>query len=332
MDRDPYRRGMTCEPIKRREGLPNPVAITCRDGLRLQGHLWETPVNAKAGRVIINPATGVPARFYHRYARFLADRGFDVLTYDYRGIGLSRPQDLRGCGFRWRDWGELDFDATVRFMEGCGDGPLLAVGHSIGGFLPGLAEGGARLSRMLTVGAQFAWWGDYDRSQRLKLVLKWHLAMPLLTALCGYFPGRRLGWLEDLPAGVANEWSFRRSRFERSHPRTMREIVLTRMSAFSAPILAVTVSDDPLGTVAAARRTLGCYTGADRTLVHLSPADYGREAIGHFNLFHDMHAPGFWLDTILWLRDGLNPWPTRKVDVLNPPAPPAARPLGWPYY
>lgn len=328
---------MIDEPFRPRENLPKPVAIACRDGLSLHGHFWESAPGSKAGRVVINPATGVPARFYHRYARFLAARGFDVLTYDYRGIGLSRPASLRGCGYRWRDWGELDFDAAICFLDERGDGPLLVVGHSIGGFLPGLAESGARVTRMLTVGAQFAWWGDYARSQRLKLFLKWHLAMPLLTALCGYFPGRRLGWLEDLPADVANEWSFRGPRFERSHPRAERDTATARMGAFGASILAVTVSDDELGTLAAARRTLRYYAGAERTLVHLSPADCERAAIGHFNLFHDMHASGFWLDTILWLRDGINPWPNRTVDPEPPPlrdpsSLPSARILGRPYY
>jgi predicted alpha/beta hydrolase len=71
---------------------------------------------------------------------------------------------------------------------------------------------------MLTVGAQYAYWRDYARARRLRLFLKWHMAMPSLTALCGYFPGKTLGWLEDLPAGVAKDWSFRRSRMELSHP------------------------------------------------------------------------------------------------------------------
>ena len=304
---------MDHKALRDRESDPRPVTIVCRDGLCLGGHIWETSGIRKVGRVIINPATGVLARFYHRYARFLAGRGFSVLTYDYRGIGQSRPQIMRGCGFRWRDWAEFDFDAAFRFMEGHGDSPLLVVGHSIGGFLPGLAESGVRVERMLTVGAQFAWWGDYARSKRLKLFLKWHTVMPLATLVCGYFPGRRLGWLEDLPAGVANEWSFRGRRFERSFPSHERKPSLARMETFSAPILAVTMSDDELGTVAAARRTLRYYSGADRTLVLLQPSDYGREEVGHFDLFHDAHASGFWLDTLLWLRDGRNPWPHRRI-------------------
>jgi predicted alpha/beta hydrolase len=291
------------------------VEIGCRDGVTLGGHLWRAADGGSCGSIIVNAATGVLARYYHRYARFLAHHGFDVLTFDYRGIGASRPRRLRGCGYRWRDWGEIDFDAALRFMRGRRPAaPLIVVGHSIGGFLPGLAESAPLIDRMLTVGAQYAWWGDYAPHRRLRLFLKWHVAMPAATALCGYFPGRRLGWLEDLPAGVANEWSFRGPRFERSHPRNTRQTAVARMAAVTAPILAVAVADDELGTIPAVRRALGYYTQAPRTAVLLSPADYGRTVIGHFDLFRDSHATGFWTDTLQWLRDGRNPWPAHVLD------------------
>jgi len=295
-----------------------PISISCRDGVVLGAHLWRAETARPEGSVIINPATGVLARYYHRYAQFLMRQGFDVLTFDYRGIGQSRPQQLRGSGYRWREWGEQDFDAAVRCIADNGrNGPLLVVGHSIGGFLPGLAENAGKIDRMLTVGAQYAWWRDYMPNRRLGLLAKWHIVMPAMTALYGYFPGRRLGWLEDLPAGVANEWSFRRRRFELSHPRAEREDVLRRMAAVTAPILAVAVSDDELGTVPAIRRALGYYTGARRATVLLKPEDLGRDKIGHFALFHDSHMNGFWTDTLSWLRDGSNPWPAAALSLEN---------------
>jgi predicted alpha/beta hydrolase len=291
-----------------------PISISCRDGVALGGHLWLAEAGRPEGSVIINPATGVLARYYHRYARFLAQNGFDVLTFDYRGIGQSRPQELRGVGYRWRDWGERDFEAALQLMiEHRRSSPLMVIGHSVGGFLPGLAESASMIDRMLTVGAQYAWWGDYMPRRRAALFLKWHVAMPALTGLCGYFPGRRLGWLEDLPKGVANEWSFRGPRFERSHPAGERREVLRRMGAVKASILAVAVSDDELGTVPAIHRTLNYYTGAQRQSVLLRPADFGRAAIGHFGLFHDSHADGFWVNTLSWLREGRNPWPAFKL-------------------
>jgi predicted alpha/beta hydrolase len=291
------------------------VEIICRDGVALGGHLWRTPAASPCGFVIINPATGVLARYYHYYARFLAEAGFDVLTYDYRGIGLSRPARLRGCGYRWRDWGQLDFDAAIRFAKAHRrDGELLVVGHSVGGFLPGLAEHGPLVERMLTVGAQYGYWRDYARERRASLFLKWHVAMPAVTSLFGYFPGRRLGWSEDLPAGVANEWSFKKARTELSYPRQDRALVLNQFAGFQAPILAVVVSDDELGTLQAVRRTLAYYSRAPKQEVVLSPGDFGVSAIGHFSLFHMRFARSFWADTLCWLRDGINPWSERSFN------------------
>lgn len=129
------------------------VELVCHDHTRLAGNLWPSRFASRAS-IVINPATGVAARYYHRYAAFLATHGFDVLTYDYRGIGQSRPTDLRTCGYRWRDWGELDFDAALRFMHAQAPStPIAVVGHSIGGFLLGLAPNGALVDRALTVGA-----------------------------------------------------------------------------------------------------------------------------------------------------------------------------------
>jgi predicted alpha/beta hydrolase len=140
------------------------VKIACRDGVAIGGHLWLAPSGRSAGSIIVNAATGVQALYYHRYACFLANRGFDVLTYDYRGIGASRPSRLEGCGYRWRDWGELDFEAALRFMhKRSPSARLIVVGHSIGGFLPGLAESAGLIERMLTVGAQYAWWATMQR-------------------------------------------------------------------------------------------------------------------------------------------------------------------------
>jgi predicted alpha/beta hydrolase len=166
---------------------------------------------------------------------------------------------------------------------------------------------------MLTVGAQYAYWCDYSAVQRARLFWKWHVVMPALTGALGYFPGRRLGWLEDLPAGVALEWSFRRQRMEASYPRRERVQLLERFGAVTAAILAVGLSDDPLGTPRAIERTLGYYRAADKTQLLLAPPDFGFEAIGHFGLFHERHRAGFWRQSLQWLETGENPWPFAEI-------------------
>lgn len=295
------------------------VTVSCRDGYAIQGHLWTLPARTPRAIVIINPATGVLARYYHHLARFLVTHGFDVVTYDYRGIGRSRPRALRGSGIRWRDWGALDFDGVVRWAHASRpDAPLFVIGHSIGGFLPGFASASTLIDRMLTVGAQYAYFRDYAAASRRSLFVKWHLVMPLLTRVVGYFPGRRLGWLEDLPAGVANEWSLRRADMELSYPRHEREATLASFAAIRAPITALATSDDDFATLPAMHRTVRYFRSSERTIAILRPEDLGYAAIGHFGLFHSRHANDFWQGLLLWLNTGEHPWPESVVERAMP--------------
>jgi predicted alpha/beta hydrolase len=282
---------------------PQAMTFRCADGVVLSGHLWSRP--GASAVVIVNSATGVLARYYHRYAGFLAEHGFDVITYDYRGIGESRPQHLRRCDFRWSDWGTKDFAAVFEAAERLAEGrPTMVVGHSIGGFLPGLASGFERCSAFLSVGGQYAYYRDYAPESRFTNFLKWHVVMPALTAVCGYFPGRRLGWLEDLPAGVAFEWAFRGARVEDSFPKAQRQELVARLAAFRGPLLAVSPTDDVYATLPAIRRALAYYSGADQRILLISPSDLGAERIGHFDLFHSKHRDGFWRATLDWLVSG----------------------------
>lgn len=295
------------------------LSIPCLDGVRLGADLWR-PEGVAWGTIIINPATGVLARYYHRFARFLTDAGYFVLTYDYRGIGGSRPARLVGCDYRWRDWGTKDFDAVIRYAIEAGlPRPLLVVGHSIGGALIGHAPRADEVDRILTVGAQYAYWRDYAASGRLQMLWRWHVVMPALTTAFGYFPGRRLGWLEDLPAGVAYEWAFRAARLEAGLPAEEGARLRAGFAAVRAPVLAVSFNDDNYGSRAALTRTLAYYTGAERQLVMLDPADVGETEVGHFQPFHARLAGRLWPGFLQWLRHGVSPW--QSVARFQPQAP-----------
>ena len=147
------------------------------------------------------------------------------------------------------------------------------------------------------------------------MTVKWHLAMPLVTALIGYFPGRRLGWLEDLPAGVAYEWGSRRADMAASYPAADRAGILARFAAVTAPILAVGTTDDDFGTPAAIRRGLSYYSSTRRIQVQLHPESLCVPTVGHFGLFHARRSGAFWPATLTWLRDGQNPWPDAVIEL-----------------
>ncbi|RAX49977.1 alpha/beta hydrolase [Arthrobacter sp. AQ5-05] len=295
---------------------PTTIEIACDDGQVLHGHVFEpaTPrTDAASGVpksiVVIAAATGVPSRYYRRYAAFLAANGFIAVTFDYRGIGTSAPATLRGFRARWHDWGTQDIDAALRWARTRHGGlPLLLVGHSYGGFAVGLAPESRYLTRILTVGAQHAFWRDHAKGHRARFLFRWHLYMPLATLACGFFPGKRRGRLEDLPRGVALDRARSRKDFTRNAPAGQRERMREAQRALRAPIRAVAPTDDPYATGPAVARALACTPQAPASTHHLEPGDYGREGIGHFGLFHDSYSGTFWHQSLSWLEHGIDPW------------------------
>ncbi|HMV00565.1 MAG TPA: alpha/beta fold hydrolase [Rhodocyclaceae bacterium] len=287
------------------------VCLTANDGVELVGHLWLPTAVEQIGTLVVNPATAVKAGYYHRFARYLARQGYAVLTYDYRSIGASRQRHPRATrGIDKYAWGAYDCDAALRWArQAFPDLPLDVVAHSIGGLLVGLAAHGKHVRRCLTVGAQYAYWPDYAADRRRWMWLRWHVLMPLVTAILGYFPARRLGWHEDIPAGVAYEWAFRTARLEDSYAHLLRrgDDPLRHFPAMTGEILAIGLSDDPFGTPAALDRLLGYYCGAKRTRIEIRPGAVGAGAIGHFAYFHDRFEATLWADALRWLRDGALP-------------------------
>jgi predicted alpha/beta hydrolase len=304
-------------PIMPDTGVPQSLAVQAADGYTLRGFVWRHAQTGDPPRpvVIINPATSVRCRYYGRFAAFLHRHGFDVLTYDYRGIGESRPASLRGFDAGWIDWGRLDFEAMLTHAAEHFPGqPIQVAAHSVGGFLIGLAASSHRVTRVFTMGAQFAYWRDYARHRRPGLLLKWHVVMPALTRLFGYFPGSRLGWLEDTPRGVVRDWTARHPRFEDTWrnggialSEAERTELVERFAAMRGATLALSIGDDEFGTVAAVDRLLAYYRNSLRSHWHLVPSDIGLREIGHFAFFHSRFEPTLWKLPLEWLRHGRLP-------------------------
>lgn len=316
---------------------PRPFRIHAPDRVSLGGFLWSHPgLRADRPVVVIAAATSVLCRYYTRFADYLHANGCDVVTFDYRGIGESRPASLRGMKGDWVDWGENDLEAVLQHVrQVCPGQPVDVVAHSIGGFALGTAPSACHVRRIFTVGAQCAYWRDYGPDQRMRMVLKWHVIMPALTRMFGYFPAWRLGWMEDTPAAVARDWSRMTARFE----DTVRsglfiggeregEVIRQRFAKVRAPILAVGLDDDPHGTQAALDRLLDYFTASCRLHLRIDPVEIGQEKIGHFAFFHDRFKETLWPTALDWLRTGtLLPEGPGRVTRRSAPCRPHA--VGW---
>ncbi len=117
--------------------LPETHAIVATDGYVLQAMRYPAQ-GVIAGRLIVAGATGVPQRFYSRFAQFAADQGLEVWTLDYRGIGLSRPERLQDLRMNYLDWARLDLAALLDHVARMGNEPIWMVGHSYGGHAFGI--------------------------------------------------------------------------------------------------------------------------------------------------------------------------------------------------
>src|SRR5688500_5285118 len=78
------------------------------------------PEHARA-TVLVHGATATPQRYYAAFGNALASAGYRVITYDYRGIGASRPKSLRRFAASMTEWAEKDaraaYDAALAFEE-----------------------------------------------------------------------------------------------------------------------------------------------------------------------------------------------------------------------
>ncbi len=276
------------------------VSIPAMDGYVLGGVLHEpagstTPPCA----VVINCGGGIPADRYTRFAQFLASRGIPTLTYDYRGIGASRPARLRGFVATVEDWGDLDCSGAIAWLRTrYPQVELVGLAHSVGAMLLGAATNSSELSRLAFIGAHTGYFGDYRPLYRAPMAVLWHAVMPMLAHGLGYFPGRVLRLGENIPAGVALQWASRRSPDLRSKSkgpgRERTELLLSRYAEIHAPVYALSFTDDAFATEKGTRRLLSMYPAATARHDVLDPASVGLGEIGHFGFFRRVNGPTLW--------------------------------------
>lgn len=279
------------------------VLFSAVDGYPLAGTYFE-PVGRQRGPAVVHAgATGVKRGFYDAFARRLASEGLAVLTFDYRGIGGSRPATLRGFRATMRDWGENDLAAAIAWLAARHpDEPLALTGHSVGGQVVGFASNRHRLAAMHFVAAQSGYWQHWSGHRKLVIALLWHVVIPTIANALGYLPSRRLGLGEDLPKGVALEWA----RWGRSRNYLLDHVdERTRESyaTLTTPIRSLSFTDDEFyAPRAAVDHLLSIYAATPKEWVHLDPADRGLRAIGHWGYFRAEAGERLWPETIEWIK------------------------------
>ncbi len=282
------------------EVLVQDTTIAARDGRALAATVF-APAAAPHAAVLINSATAVPRKIYRGFATYLAQQGFAVLTYDYRGIGGSRPETLKGFDVRMRDWAALDVTAAVDHMRSVWPNvPLSVVGHSFGGQTIGLVPNNSEISRALLVAAQAGYWRLFHSPEKYRVYLFMAVFGRGLARMLGYVPGR-LGLGEDVPRDVFLEWTdwVTRPRYFFDDPSLE---ALENFPRYRGALRAMCMTDDPWATAPAVDLLCAGFTGTKAERVNIDPRAVGAKRIGHFGFFRPEHRASLWRDAAEWLR------------------------------
>lgn len=278
---------MTIYDTRNNSVAPRAVTLAADDGRDLAGTRFE-PVGEARGAVVLVPAMATPSRFYAGFATWLAEAGFHVLTFDYRGTGsVEEMKAERGDLLRWA--GDAA-SALESLLEEDLELPVTWIGHSLGGQLLPFARHDL-LDRALLVAAGSGYWRYNHASLRWRTPFFARLLAPLAMRVAGYYPGGRLGLLGDAPSAPMRQWL--RWCLSPDYYGVDVPDLADRVAELDLPIAAVSFTDDELLSARSRRALEELYAAAPVEPHRLAPRDLGVERIGHHGFFRTSMRPAW---------------------------------------
>lgn len=264
--------------------LMEKLILTTKDKTQIVAHLFK-PEKSNGKIILINSATGVKQQMYFSFAQFFAENEFTVITYDYRGIGLSKPQKMRNFKASMRIWGSEDFKTVTEFIiENFPHYQKFCLGHSVGALILGMNEYSKIFHKFIFVATQNAFIGNLKWKTKVEAFFGFGLAQPFFTEVFGYFPAHWFVLGESLPKNCAYDW---------------RTLILNRKSTgklllkttdyskeLSQKVLVIYAEDDVWLTEKGVKSLLSeTYPNLkpDYRFLHTSESEKGE--IGHINFF-----------------------------------------------
>ncbi|WP_374663259.1 alpha/beta fold hydrolase [Acinetobacter sp.] len=258
------------------------IAFSTADGYPLSGLLYAPP--QPQASLVVSSATGVPQGFYRRFAEYAAQQGFQVLTFDYRGIGASAPRSLKGFRMSYLDWGRQDLSSAIDVLAQDGL-PIYMIGHSYGGQALGLTRNHHLVRAMHCYGTGAGWHGYMPPKEKFKVQVIWNIVFPPMVAVTGYLPWSKLNMGADLPIDVYRQWRrwCKNPTYFFADPE--QHALKNLYAQVKTPIYAVAALDDDWALPASRQAFMQHYSNAPMQFIDMRASDYGMQAIGHMGYF-----------------------------------------------
>lgn len=266
------------------------VELKTSDGCVLSGRVFRAAT--PKGAVLIVGAMGVGQSFYEPLATWLAAQRFTAVTFDYRGMGRSRRGPLSKVDATIVTWAERDVAAALDALAESAPGqPITWIGHSLGGQIIPFVPNRDRAAKIVTIATGSGYWRENAAPLKRKVWIFWWGAVPLATPMFGYFPGRMLGMVGDLPKGVVTQW--RRWCLDRDYVVGAEGPDVAELFAdVTTPITSFSFSDDEMMSAENVASIHGFYTRAPKAMRRFDPSELHVRRVGHFGFFRrEMEDP-----------------------------------------
>lgn len=264
------------------DAAPERVALEAADGHRFEtAHYASADPSAPA--LLFFPAMGTRASFYRGFGAALARAGVHFFVADWRGIASSNRRASRRADFGYRHLVELDMPAAVAAARArLPASRLFLGGHSLGGQLSALcaAQSPDEIAGLVLIASgsvyHRAWTGRHGPA-----IYAFAQSTVLISALVGYFPGKRFRFGGREAFGVMRDWArvARHGRYLVSGSTVDYE---ARLAELEKPVLALGFSGDGFAPCAATEFLIAKLARCERTHHRWPDADHA-ERFDHFS-------------------------------------------------
>ncbi|MCG2792964.1 MAG: alpha/beta hydrolase [Weeksellaceae bacterium] len=260
------------------------IELITEDQYTISAHLFE-PQSSNGKLILINSATGVKQQLYFSLAKFFAEHGFTVITYDYRGIGLSKPKKMSGFQASMRIWGTQDYKAATQFVKtNFPEYQKFGLGHSLGALILGMNEDSAMFDAFVFIGTQNAYASNLNFKTKIEAYLGFGIVQPISTLILGYFPAHWFGLGESLPSGSAFDW--RTLILNKKSVNKLLEKVSDFSKTLTQKVFVIQAEDDAWLTEKGVKSLMQeTYPNMKPTYRLIKTSESDKNEIGHINFF-----------------------------------------------
>lgn len=269
------------------------IKIKCKDNYVLSGRFYPSTNNTSNNfPILICPATGITKNFYHPFAQWLSEQGYNVLSFDFRGIGDSLHGHLKNSKASIVQWGQLDIPAAIEaLLTKTQENKVILLGHSAGGQLLGIVPNYEKVAKVIAVSGSTGHVKGLKGRTKILAPVMFKGIFPIARFTLGYGPTNAIGMGENLPKDVAKQWA----QFCGKAGYIINAIGDTVDAhdnfheKITTPITVLWSSDDEIATKENVKDLLRLYPNSKTEMIELIPQDYGHKAIGHMLMFKKSH-------------------------------------------